>query len=67
MASISTPNGVIRLASPNNIEEYAQVLYKAFRDGDKRNLKIITVLAPEGAGLADAIRDRLVKSSNKDK
>jgi L-threonylcarbamoyladenylate synthase len=67
MASIATPNGVIRLASPNNIEEYAQVLYKAFRDGDKRNLKIITVLAPEGAGLADAIRDRLVKSSNKDK
>ena len=67
MASISTPNGVIRLASPKNIEEYAQVLYKALRDGDKRNLKIITAIAPEGIGLAEAVRDRLVKSSAKDK
>jgi L-threonylcarbamoyladenylate synthase len=67
MSNLSTPNGVIRLASPNNVEEYARALYQALRDGDKKKLKIISVVPPEGVGLASAIRDRLDKSSTKNK
>ena len=64
LANISTPNGVIRLASPKDIEEYARVFYKALREGDKKGLKKITVAQPGGAGLAVAIRDRLHKAAS---
>jgi len=65
MASIPTPEGSIRLASPKSIEEFAQDLYEALRNGDRRNLAEIKVIFPVGAGLAEAIRDRLIKSSSK--
>lgn len=64
MLSISTPEGSIRLASPKNIVEYAQELYEALREGDRLNLSEIKVMLPEGLGLAEAIRDRLMKSSS---
>jgi L-threonylcarbamoyladenylate synthase len=63
MSNISTPSGAIRLASPKTIEEYARDLYKALRLGDKKNLNSITVILPQGSGLAAAIRDRLGKSA----
>jgi len=64
LANIPTPIGVIRLASPKNIEEYARVFYKALRAGDQKTLKIITVVQPDGAGIAVAIRDRLYKAAS---
>jgi len=64
LANIPTPTGVIRLASPENIEEYARVLYGALRAGDQKALKIITVVQPDGAGIAVAIRDRLYKAAS---
>ena len=63
MSNISTPPGAVRLASPETIEEYARVLYKALRLGDKKNLIKVTVILPQGSGLAAAIRDRLSKSA----
>lgn len=60
---IPTPNGVIRLAAPSSIEEYARVLYQALRAADKRGLKAVVVLQPGGDGLAAAIRDRLQRSA----
>lgn len=63
LSTIATPRGAIRLASPKNTEDYARVLYAALREGDYQGLKKITVLPPEGDGLAIAIRDRLRRAS----
>lgn len=60
---IPTPTGVIRLAAPSSIEEYARVLYQALRAADKKGLSVVVVLQPGGDGLAAAIRDRLQRSA----
>jgi L-threonylcarbamoyladenylate synthase len=60
---IPTPNGVIRLAAPGTIEEYARVLYQALRSADQKGLEVVVVLQPGGDGLAAAIRDRLGRSA----
>ena len=62
---IPTPTGVIRLAAPSTIEEYARVLYHALRSADQQGLEAVVVLQPGGDGLAAAIRDRLQRSANK--
>ena len=63
-SNIKTPNGAIRLASPDTIEQFARSLYKALSEGDEKSLSRIVVITPEGEGLAEAIRDRLFKASN---
>ena len=62
-SDVPTPDGVIRLASPSSIEEYARVLYSALREGDAQGLSNICVVAPSEAGLGIAIRDRLIRAS----
>jgi L-threonylcarbamoyladenylate synthase len=62
-ADVATPQGAIRLALPQTIEEFARVLYSALRDGDAQGLKTIAVIQPSGDGLAIAIRDRLMRAS----
>ena len=64
LAEVATPIGAIRLASPASIEDYARDLYKALRLGDQYGLNQITVVEPEGVGLAVAIRDRLGKAAS---
>ena len=61
--SFTTPNGAIRVASPKTNEEYAQVLYEAFRFADNKGLKRVFVIPPTGDGIAVAINDRLSKSA----
>jgi L-threonylcarbamoyladenylate synthase len=63
MNDIPTPDRVIRLSSPENIEQYAKDFYNALRLGDKKGLQRITVIQPAGSGLAEAIRDRLRKAA----
>jgi L-threonylcarbamoyladenylate synthase len=63
MSNIPTPEGSIRLASPENLEQYASELYSALRSGDDKNLAKIYVVLPIGTGLGEAIRDRLLKSA----
>ena len=60
---VVTPVGVIRLASPKSVEEFARVLYSALREGDHQNLESIYVSQPIGDGLAIAVRDRLSRSA----
>lgn len=60
---IPTPDGVIRLAAPNSIEQYARILYHALRSADQRGIETVVVLQPGGDGLAAAIRDRLQRSA----
>ena len=58
-----TPTGVIRLASPNSVEEFARLMYSALRDADAKGVKSVVVIEPIGDGLALAIRDRLMRAS----
>ncbi len=62
-ANHPTPDGAIRLASPNNDDEYARGLYEALRESDRKNLPAIYVIPPSGDGVAIAIRDRLQRAS----
>jgi L-threonylcarbamoyladenylate synthase len=62
--TVTTPEGVIRLASPRTNDEFAKILYSALRAGDQINLQKIFVFQPTGGGLAIAIRDRLSRSAN---
>ena len=65
LSNIKTPEGVIRLASPKNTEEYAKVLYQALRRADEQLIKVVHAQLPIGNDIAVAIRDRLTKSANK--
>ena len=61
--SFVTPAGAIRVAAPKTNEEYAQVLYEAFRLADSKGLSRVFVIPPTGDGIAVAINDRLAKSA----
>jgi len=63
LADIETPLGVIRLAAPKSIEEFAQILYSALREGDHKDLDSIYIAQPTGNGLVLAIRDRLMRAT----
>jgi L-threonylcarbamoyladenylate synthase len=62
-ADIQTPEGVIRLASPQSDEEFARVLYSALRAADEQGLAEVVVMQPIGIGIAVAIRDRLKRAA----
>jgi L-threonylcarbamoyladenylate synthase len=61
--SIETPQGVIRLASPSDDEEFAQILYSALREADAQGLSEVVVVQPVGTGIGVAIRDRLARAA----
>jgi L-threonylcarbamoyladenylate synthase len=63
LANIETPAGVIRLASPQNNEEFARVLYTALRSADQQELARVVVAQPAGDDISIAIRDRLLRAS----
>jgi len=62
--NIETPSGVIRLASPGDDEEFAQILYSALRAADAQGLSEVVVIQPIGIGIGVAIRDRLARAAN---
>lgn len=64
LAAFETPEGVVRLASPSDDEEFARILYSALRDADARGLSEVVVIQPIGIGIAVAIRDRLARAAN---
>jgi L-threonylcarbamoyladenylate synthase len=65
LSNVETPEGVIRLASPATLDEFARVLYQSLREADNQLLKRVVVWQPIGNGIAIAIRDRLLRASNK--
>ena len=67
MADVPTPYGAVRLGSPNTLEQFAKELYSTLRLCDKKKISNIKIIQPEGEGLAEAIRDRLHKSANRNK
>jgi L-threonylcarbamoyladenylate synthase len=62
--NVETPQGVIRLASPGDDEEFAQILYSALREADAQGLLEVVVVQPIGIGIGVAIRDRLARAAN---
>jgi L-threonylcarbamoyladenylate synthase len=64
-SKFSTPEGVIRLISPADNDEYAQTLYQGLRLADKKKIKKVFVIEPIGDGIAVAIRDRLRRAAGK--
>jgi L-threonylcarbamoyladenylate synthase len=64
IATTTTPEGVIRLASPNDDVEFAQSLYASLRKADELSLSHVVIEQPQGAGIAIAIRDRLMRAAN---
>ena len=64
MSNVETPGGVVRLASPKTLDEYARVLYQALREADQQSLDRVVAWQPTGNGIAVAIRDRLRRASN---
>jgi L-threonylcarbamoyladenylate synthase len=64
LRDIATPTGVIRLAAPDTLEEYARELYAALRAADDRKLDRVVAILPQGEGLAIAIRDRLGRAAS---
>ena len=63
LAQTPTPTGLVRLASPETIEDFAHELYGSLRAGDDLKLKTIYVVPPSGDGLAQAINDRLQRAA----
>jgi L-threonylcarbamoyladenylate synthase len=63
LSSIDTPEGCVRLSSPENLIEFARDLYSALRRGDKQDLKRIYVFIPDEDGIALAIRERMTKAA----
>lgn len=63
-ANVPTPTGVIRLLEPKDDQEYARGLYLALRQADALGLAKVVAISPTGAGIAEAIRDRLSRASH---
>ncbi len=63
--STPTPEGVIRLASPMNNEDFARQLYGALREADAQEIDQVIVIQPDGEDIAIAIRDRLKRAAAK--
>jgi len=64
LTAIETPEGVVRLASPGDDEEFARILYSALREADAQGLSEVVVVQPIGIGIAVAIRDRVTRAAN---
>lgn len=61
-----TPPGVIRIASPKNLYEYAKSLYESFEKADRLKVKNLCINLPKSdSGIAVAIKDRVYKAAAK--
>jgi L-threonylcarbamoyladenylate synthase len=63
LSEIETPSGMVRLAKPATLEEFARILYATFRAADYNGQKVLVVSPPSGEGIAKAIRERITKAS----
>lgn len=63
LSSIQTPEGVHRISSPVDIDDFAQNLYTALRKTDTLGFSELVVQLPDGDGLEIAIFDRLSKAA----
>ena len=65
LSIMKTPSGVVRLASPLDSNEFANVLYESLRQADKLGLNRVIIIQPSNNGIGVAINDRLTKAARK--
>ena len=63
LSSVPTPEGALRLGSPETTEQFAREIYNLLRMGDSQGLSKISVILPVDGDLSDAITDRMTKAS----
>ncbi len=66
LAAIDSIAGTRRLSAPSDNTEFANQLYAALHAADEQGINRVLVVPPagdHGAGIADAIRDRLTRAS----
>ena len=64
LEKFQTPRGALRLAMPQNSDEYAATLYSSLWEADRQGLDYVIALVPEGADIAAAVRDRLIRAAH---
>jgi L-threonylcarbamoyladenylate synthase len=63
LSSFQTPEGVCRISSPANVDEFARNIYAAMRRADELGYKELVIEVPEGQGIEVALLDRLKKAA----
>jgi L-threonylcarbamoyladenylate synthase len=61
--AVAMPPGVVVLASPADVDEYAQVLYRCLRAADARGVDTVVVVPPPAVGLGAAVGDRVRRAA----
>lgn len=64
LSAFETPEDVYRISSPENVSDFARLLYSSLRRADELGFEVIVVLIPEGQGIEIALLDRVRKASN---
>jgi L-threonylcarbamoyladenylate synthase len=57
------PAGVVVLAPPIDVDDYAHVLYARLRDADRHGLDVLLVVPPPTDGIGAAVADRLTRAA----
>ena len=60
------PAGVVVLASPVDVDDYARVLYARLRDADRAGLDVLLAVPPPDEGIGAAVVDRLARAERHD-
>ena len=65
LASMATPEGMVRLSAPMTNDDYAHVLYAALREADALCLTTVLAVLPDETGLGSAVIDRLRRAAHR--
>ena len=63
LAEIPTPPGIVRVAAPTSVDEYARVLYAVLREADALALTRVVAVPPSPEGVGAAVVDRLRRAA----
>ena len=63
LSSFETPDGVYRISSPENVDEFAQNLYPGMRKADELGFSELVIQVPKGQGIEIALLDRVSKAA----
>jgi len=63
LSSFTTPDGVHRISSPKDIDEFVRNLYAGMRTADELGFRELIIEVPEGQGIEIALLDRLNKAA----
>jgi L-threonylcarbamoyladenylate synthase len=63
LSSVTTPEGVHRISSPLNIDEFVRNIYAGMRRADELGFRELIIEVPEGQGIEIALLDRLNRAA----